>query len=134
MKKPADGGLFFAHVLRLCLGMVACAAARVVMQRRGMANLLRQQRADDHAEEEVERDGVGLDEGAEIASDACKRDRSCVLRSALMSRGGDPLGVEDWATTIYHTIGIVADKELMAPGNRPIEIVDNGKVVKDLLV
>jgi hypothetical protein len=28
---------------------------------------------------------------------------------------------------------IVADKELMAPGNRPIEIVDNGKVVKELL-
>lgn len=45
----------------------------------------------------------------------------------------DPLGVEDWATTIYHCIGITADKELMAPGERPIEIVDNGKVVKDLL-
>ncbi len=45
----------------------------------------------------------------------------------------DPLGVEDWATTIYHCIGITADKELMAPGDRPIEIVDNGKVVKDLL-
>ena len=29
--------------------------------------------------------------------------------------------------------GIVADKELMAPGNRPIEIVDGGKVVKELL-
>ena len=28
---------------------------------------------------------------------------------------------------------IVAHKELMAPGNRPIEIVDNGKVVKELL-
>ena len=45
----------------------------------------------------------------------------------------DPLGVEDWATTIYHCIGITADKELMAPGDRPIEIVDNGKVVKELL-
>ena len=45
----------------------------------------------------------------------------------------DPLGVEDWATTIYHCIGITADKELMAPGDRPIEIVDNGKVIKDLL-
>jgi hypothetical protein len=30
-------------------------------------------------------------------------------------------------------MGIVAAKELMAPGNRPIEIVDNGKVVKELL-
>ena len=46
----------------------------------------------------------------------------------------DPLTVEDWATTMYHCLGIVADKELMAPGNRPIEIVDGGKVVKDLLV
>ncbi len=45
----------------------------------------------------------------------------------------DPLGVEDWATTIYNCMGIVADKELMAPGNRPIEIVDGGKVRKELL-
>jgi hypothetical protein len=44
-----------------------------------------------------------------------------------------PLGVEDFATTIYHQMGIVADKELMAPGDRPIEIVDGGKVVKELL-
>ena len=46
----------------------------------------------------------------------------------------DPLTVENWATTLYHCLGIVADKELMAPGDRPIEIVDGGKVVKDLLV
>ncbi len=45
----------------------------------------------------------------------------------------DPIGPEDLATTLYHLMGIVADKELMAPGNRPIEIVDNGKVVKELL-
>ncbi len=45
----------------------------------------------------------------------------------------NPLSVMDWATTIYHTIGIVADKELMAPGDRPIEIVDGGKVRKELL-
>ena len=46
---------------------------------------------------------------------------------------GDPIGPEDLATTVYHLLGIVADKELMAPGNRPIEIVDGGKVVKELL-
>ena len=40
----------------------------------------------------------------------------------------DPIGPEDLATTVYHQLGIVADKELMAPGNRPIEIVDGGKV------
>ena len=45
----------------------------------------------------------------------------------------NPLNVMDWATTIYHCMGIVADKELMAPGDRPIEIVDGGNVVKDLL-
>lgn len=45
----------------------------------------------------------------------------------------DPLTVVDWATTIYKCIGIVADKELMAPGDRPIEIVDGGKVRKELL-
>jgi len=45
----------------------------------------------------------------------------------------DPLSVEDLATTIYHQLGIVADKELMAPGDRPIEIVDGGKVIKELI-
>ncbi len=43
------------------------------------------------------------------------------------------LNVEDWATTIYHCLGIVGDKELIAPGDRPIEIVKNGKVRKALL-
>jgi hypothetical protein len=45
----------------------------------------------------------------------------------------DPIGPEDFATTVYHQLGIVADKELMAPGNRPIEIVNGGNVVKELL-
>ena len=46
----------------------------------------------------------------------------------------NPLSVEDLATTVYDRIGIVADKELMAPGDRPMEIVDGGKVIKELLV
>jgi hypothetical protein len=45
----------------------------------------------------------------------------------------DEVGPEDLAATVYHQLGIVADKELMAPGNRPIEIVDGGKVRKELL-
>lgn len=45
----------------------------------------------------------------------------------------DPVGPEDLATTMYHQLGIVADKELMAPGDRPIEIVDGGKVLKDIV-
>ena len=45
----------------------------------------------------------------------------------------DPLTVQDLATTVYHCLGIVADKELVAPGNRPVEIVDGGDVRRDLL-
>ncbi len=45
-----------------------------------------------------------------------------------------PVSPEDLATTMYHLLGIVADKELMAPGDRPIEIVDGGKVLTDLIV
>ncbi len=45
----------------------------------------------------------------------------------------DPVGVADLATTLYHQLGINGEKELMAPGDRPIEIVDGGAVIKDLL-
>jgi len=45
----------------------------------------------------------------------------------------DPVSPADLMTTVYHQMGIVADKELMAPGNRPIEIVDGGKVVEALI-
>jgi uncharacterized protein (DUF1501 family) len=45
----------------------------------------------------------------------------------------NPVGPEDLATTVYHQLGIVADKELMAPGDRPIEIVDGGKVIREIL-
>ncbi|MBP7948517.1 MAG: DUF1501 domain-containing protein [Verrucomicrobiales bacterium] len=45
----------------------------------------------------------------------------------------DPLSVADLATTVYHQLGINADKEIMAPGDRPIEICDGGEVVKDML-
>jgi hypothetical protein len=45
----------------------------------------------------------------------------------------DPLNVEDLAMTVYHQIGINAEKKLMAPGNRPIDIVREGKVRKELI-
>ena len=44
-----------------------------------------------------------------------------------------PMTVENLATTVYNQLGINADKELMAPGDRPIEIVKGGKVVEALL-
>ncbi len=46
----------------------------------------------------------------------------------------DPIGPEDLAYTIYNQLGIVADKELIAPGPRPIEIVNDGQVRKELLL
>ena len=45
----------------------------------------------------------------------------------------DPMSVADLSTTLYHQLGINADKELMAPGDRPIEIVDGGKVVNEII-
>lgn len=45
----------------------------------------------------------------------------------------DALPLEDLLTTIYHQIGIDADKELVAFGTRPIEIIKDGKLVKGLL-
>jgi uncharacterized protein (DUF1501 family) len=45
----------------------------------------------------------------------------------------DPLTIEDLAYTVYHLLGINPDKKLMAPGSRPIIIVDEGKLRKELL-
>ena len=45
----------------------------------------------------------------------------------------DPLTVEDLAMTVYQQIGIDGEKRLMAPGNRPIDIVREGKVRKELV-
>jgi len=45
----------------------------------------------------------------------------------------NPVTVPDLMTTVYKQMGITADKELMAPGARPIEIVNGGKVIKDLI-
>ena len=62
--------------------------------------------------------------------------RGCIYGSsnAIASEPeDDPIGPEDLFTTVYHCLGIVADKELRAPGDRPIEIIDGGKVRKELL-
>jgi uncharacterized protein (DUF1501 family) len=45
----------------------------------------------------------------------------------------DALTVEDLAHTVYHCLGIDADKKLMSPGDRPIDIVREGKTRKELL-
>jgi hypothetical protein len=45
----------------------------------------------------------------------------------------DPLTVEDLAMTLYHQIGINGEKKLMSSGNRPIDIVRNGQIRKEML-
>ena len=45
----------------------------------------------------------------------------------------DPLTVEDLAYTVYHQLGVNPDKKLMSPGNRPVMIVDEGKLRKELV-
>jgi hypothetical protein len=45
----------------------------------------------------------------------------------------NPTNVMDFATTVYNQLGITADKELIAPGPRPIEIVAEGNVLHDIL-
>jgi uncharacterized protein (DUF1501 family) len=45
----------------------------------------------------------------------------------------DPLSVEDLAMTVYNQLGINGAKKLMAPGNRPIDIVREGKVREELV-
>jgi len=45
----------------------------------------------------------------------------------------DFLSVEDYATTVYSLLGIDAHKDLLSPGDRPQQIVMNGKVIRGLL-
>lgn len=67
--------------------------------------------------------GGGLQRGAIHGdSDATSTD---------VARDGVPLA--DLHSTIYKLIGIHSDKELMAAGQRPIEIVDGGKPIESLI-
>ena len=43
------------------------------------------------------------------------------------------VSVQDLLTTVYRLLGIIAGKELMAPGARPVEIVKGGRVISELL-
>jgi hypothetical protein len=45
----------------------------------------------------------------------------------------DPLTVPDFAATVYNQLGIDSNKILWAPGPRPIVIVKDGNVIKELL-
>ena len=45
----------------------------------------------------------------------------------------DPLTVENYAATIYNQLGIDWNKALFAPGNRPVKIVKEGGLEKNLV-
>jgi hypothetical protein len=45
----------------------------------------------------------------------------------------DPVSPQDLAATMFHQLGIVPDKRLYAPGNRPVRIVDGGKLLTPLI-
>ena len=45
----------------------------------------------------------------------------------------NPVPLANLHATLYDLIGINSDKELMAPDDRPIEIVNEGKVINDLI-
>ncbi|MDG2390811.1 MAG: DUF1501 domain-containing protein [Planctomycetaceae bacterium] len=59
------------------------------------------------------------------------------IYGASDATGGEPsrdsLPLENLLFTIYHQLGIDANKELLAFGTRPIEIIKNGKLVEGLL-
>jgi hypothetical protein len=44
-----------------------------------------------------------------------------------------PVTVMDFAATVYHQLGIDPHKRLMAPGSRPVDIVNNGRIIADIL-
>jgi hypothetical protein len=51
--------------------------------------------------------------------------------SADVSR--NPVSPESWAATVYHLLGVDYNKTLMAPGDRPVKIIDNGKHIEEIL-
>jgi hypothetical protein len=60
-----------------------------------------------------------------------------VIHGASDATGAEPerdaVSIEDLACTVYNRLGINSDKRLMSPGNRPIDIVRGGNVIKELL-
>ena len=45
----------------------------------------------------------------------------------------NPVDISDWAATIYHLLGIDHNKTLMAPGDRPVKIIDGGKPITQII-
>ena len=45
----------------------------------------------------------------------------------------DPVSLEDFLYTVYHQMGIDANRELLAFGTRPIEIIKGGRLVSGIV-
>jgi hypothetical protein len=45
----------------------------------------------------------------------------------------DPVSVEDLAATVYHQLGIPADNTIMSPGDRPVRLVRDGRILDKIL-
>jgi uncharacterized protein (DUF1501 family) len=45
----------------------------------------------------------------------------------------DPHGPEDLAATLHHCLGINPDDEFLTPEGRPVKIVNNGRVIGELI-
>jgi uncharacterized protein (DUF1501 family) len=46
---------------------------------------------------------------------------------------GDPYGPEDLSATIFHLLGIDPKEEFYTPEGRPVAIVNNGRVIQELV-
>jgi len=45
----------------------------------------------------------------------------------------DPVYVQDFARTVHHLLGIDPEHRLMAPGDRPVAVVDGGNILEDII-
>jgi hypothetical protein len=69
-----------------------------------------------------------------MAGGGVKRGSVFGASDGLAAEAADrPLSVENYATTIYHLLGIDASQSLMSPGDRPQRIVTDGEVEQGLL-
>jgi hypothetical protein len=60
-----------------------------------------------------------------------------LVHGASDSLGGEPeenpVTVEDFAATVYKLIGIDPERRIMAPGDRPVSLVKDGKILESIL-
>jgi hypothetical protein len=69
-----------------------------------------------------------------MAGGGVKRGSVFGASDGLAAEAADrPLSVENYATTVYHLLGIDASQSLMSPGDRPQRIVTDGEVEQGLL-